>query len=368
MPHSSAASLVLRLLPPMGLALAGGALARAAGLPLPWMLGALLATAIWAMALPVGSRWVPPFPSGLRSICVGVIGVMVGGTFTPGLMGQAGDWWLTLLAMAAVSLAMQILGYAWLRGGMGYDRPTAWFSASPGGFVESIALGEAHGGDLRIVSTLQFLRIVIIVLGLPLAYSLWAGGPVGSAAGVRPGDGTPLDGREALLLAACLVIGQIAWKLLRIPAGAVVGPMLVSAAAHASGLIHGQVPQEVVAGAQWIMGASLGLRFAGLPRRDLVQAAGAAVGQMALCAVALAVAVAALLPFTEVPAEVLILSFAPGGVVEMGLIALSIGANPVFVTVHHVFRIIVAVIALPQIYVRGLAPRAGAGGTPGPGA
>lgn len=340
----------------MLLALAGGAAARAAGLPLPWMLGSLIAAAGWAMALPAGSRWVPPFPGGVRSLCVGVIGVMVGGTFTPGLMGQAGGWWLTLLAMAGVSLAMQLAGYGWLRRGMGYDRPTAWFSASPGGFVESIAMGEAHGGDLRIVSTLQFLRIVIIVLGLPLAYSLWAGGPVGSAAGTRPGDGTPLDAQEAALLLACLVLGQIAWKLLRIPAGAVVGPMLVSAAAHGTGLIHGQVPPELVAVAQWIMGASLGLRFAGLPRRRLVQAVAAALVQMALCAVVLALAMVLVQPLTEVPAEVLILAFSPGGVVEMGLIALSIGANPVFVTVHHVFRIMVSVVVLPQIYTRRIAP------------
>lgn len=350
------ARLTLLLLPAMTLALAGGALAKTLGLPLPWMLGALLSTALLAMTLPAGSRWVPPFPVALRSVCVGVVGVMVGGTFTPGLITQAGSWWITLLAMAAATFAMQGAGYVWLHRGMGYDRPTAWFAASPGGFVESISLGEAHGGDLRIVSTLQFLRIVLIVQGLPLAYSLWAGGPVGSAAGVRVGDGTPLDAREALLLLGCLVLGQIAWKLLRIPAGAVVGPMLISAAAHGTGVIHGQVPPELVAGAQWIIGAALGLRFAGLPRRHLARAFGAALVQMAIYTLLMVAVTAAILPWTDTPPQVLLLSFAPGGVVEMGLIALSIGSNPVFVTLHHVFRIILAVIALPQIYTRGLKP------------
>lgn len=352
-----ALALALRLTPPMILALAAGAAARAIHSPLPWLLGSLVATAVWAMALPVGSRWVPPFPSALRSLCVGVIGVMVGGTFSPALMAAAGGWWRTLIAMAAVSIAMQLLGYAWLRRGMGYDRPTSWFAASPGGFIESIALGEAHGGDLRIVSTLQFLRIVIVVLGLPLAYSLWAGAPVGSAAGMTLGDGAPLDLREALLLGATLVIGQIGWKVLRIPAGAIVGPMLVSAAAHGAGLVHGQVPAELVAGAQWIMGASLGLRFAGLSRRHLVQAAGAALVQMALCVAAVIAVILLVRPYSAAGPEVLLLAFVPGGVVEMGLIALSIGANPVFVTVHHVFRIILAVMLLPQIYIRRIATR-----------
>ena len=44
--------------------------------------------------------------------------------------------------------------------------------------------------------------------------------------------------------------------------------------------------------------------------------------------------------------EVLFVSLAPGGVIEMGLIALSLNANPVFVAAHHVFRISVSVFAL----------------------
>ena len=40
------------------------------------------------------------------------------------------------------------------------------------------------------------------------------------------------------------------------------------------------------------------------------------------------------------------MSFAPGGVTEMSLIALSLSANPAVVTLHHLYRIILTVLGL----------------------
>ena len=47
---------------------------------------------------------------------------------------------------------------------------------------------------------------------------------------------------------------------------------------------------------------------------------------------------------TNINFSALFLSFAPGGVSEMGLIALSLGISPMMVAAHHVFRIFVTVL------------------------
>jgi uncharacterized protein len=47
--------------------------------------------------------------------------------------------------------------------------------------------------------------------------------------------------------------------------------------------------------------------------------------------------------------QVLLMCYAPGGVVEMGLIALSLGVSPVMVTLHHIFRIGFTVVAVPMV-------------------
>ena len=56
------------------------------------------------------------------------------------------------------------------------------------------------------------------------------------------------------------------------------------------------------------------------------------------------------------PFDVLLICFSPGGVTEMSMIALSLAANPAYVTLHHIYRIFLTVILmgfgaklLPQI-------------------
>ena len=63
----------------LGLGALGGALFTALDLPLPWLLGALACTTAASLA---GVRFV--MPDGLRRAMIGVLGVMLGSTFTPG--------------------------------------------------------------------------------------------------------------------------------------------------------------------------------------------------------------------------------------------------------------------------------------------
>ena len=55
---------------------------------------------------------------------------------------------------------------------------------------------------------------------------------------------------------------------------------------------------------------------------------------------------AALTRWTGTDFDVLLVSFAPGGVTEMALVALSLSANPAVVTAHHIWRIILTVLEI----------------------
>ena len=50
--------------------------------------------------------------------------------------------------------------------------------------------------------------------------------------------------------------------------------------------------------------------------------------------------------FQPLPFDVLLISFAPGGLIEMSLIALSLNANPALVSLHHMYRILLTVFGL----------------------
>ena len=75
-------------------------------------------------------------------------------------------------------------------------------------------------------------------------------------------------------------------------------------------------------------------------------------------AVAFALALHAMI---GLPAEALVLAFAPGGLTEMTLIALSLDIDPAFVSTHHVVRIFLVVVLAPLAF-KVLAPRLGVGG------
>ena len=157
-------------------------------------------------------------------------------------------------------------------------------------------------------------------------------------------DGAVADWRDWLVLSVCAVAGLYLGKLLRLPAGVIVGPLILSAAAHLVGLTDAAPPFWVIIVAQVVVGTGLGARFAGFKRRQIGKAVGLAVFSVAAMLLLDAAIVAALRTVLDIPFEVLFIGFAPGGVTETALIALSLDANPVFVTTLHVFRIVITVI------------------------
>jgi uncharacterized membrane protein AbrB (regulator of aidB expression) len=56
----------------------------------------------------------------------------------------------------------------------------------------------------------------------------------------------------------------------------------------------------------------------------------------------------------------LVLSLSPGGLVEMTLIALALGIDVAFITIHHMVRILISVFLAPAVFAiakkRGLLP------------
>lgn len=321
-----------------------GVAADALGLPLPFMLGPLLTSGIAATTL---AHRLPAFPwlSGLRLVFIAVIGLLIGTRVTPQLFAQTDGLALTVLALVGFVLLSTMWNYAIFRRLGRYDRATAFYSSAPGGLYESIALGEAAGADSARLILQQFLRVIMVVSLLPIGLSLWHGTPVGSAGGMTlAGHHVPLSRLPLIVLAVGL--GVVLGRNGRLPAGQLTGPMAIGAALSLTGVVQMDIPQWLVNLAQVVVGAALGMRFTGTTLASLRCASGLALlsvgGMLALAAVMAALVT----PFTGEGFEVMLISFAPGGVTEMALVALSLPANPALVTLYHVIRILITVLGL----------------------
>lgn len=333
------------------LAYLGAKVFQAVSLPLPWMLGPLFVFAILAFfrVQPLGLK--PGLPATSRLIFIPVVGVMIGASVTTEIFAEVARWWPSLLLVLPYMTVAQLLNAQILRRAGGYDPATAFFAASPGGIVEAVLIGEANGGNGPLMAIQHFARVTLAVSAIPLLLSLELGAPVGSAAGVTgASQAGSLSLMDALLLLLAGAIGAFVALRLHIPAGTMVGPILLSGALHAAGITDAQIPEALVQLAQMVIGVSLGSRFAGPSRQQLLLGLGLSVLTLS-CTLVLAFLSAVLISsLGYADTRVAFIAFAPGGLVEMGLIAISLDADPIFVATHHVLRIALAVTVAPLLF------------------
>lgn len=329
----------------LGIGTVGGAIFAALHLPLAWMMGAMVATTIAALS-GVRPMHVPP---SLRSAMIAILGVLLGSQFTPELLGMLDRWVVTIAAVLFYILTAAAVTLLYFRMVSKDALPTQYFSSIPGGFTEMILMGGAMGGDERKIALMHSSRVLLIIMTIPLWFQ-WFGGYdplVQERSRVYFLDVPPVD---LLVLAASAVVGHFAGMRLRIPAGNLVGPMVVSAVLHVAGVTGSTPPFEAVAVAQVVVGASIGGRFLGVTVREIsrlmVMASGATVAMLGVTLLF----TFGLHALTGLSAESILLAFAPGGLAEMSLVALALDIDAAFVSTHHIVRIILVVALAPLAY------------------
>jgi uncharacterized protein len=321
----------------------GGVLFAVLGLPLPWMLGALTATILFAMAgVPL------KLPEAVRPPVIAVIGVLLGAGFKPELLQQAASWLWSLSALALYIVIAGALTVPFYRRVAGFDRVTAYFAGMPGGLLEMMTIGRSMGADDRQVILAHAARIVVAVAAVAFWFRLVLGYEVSG----NPG-GTPLVQMAPLdvaLLVACGVVGALAAVHLRLPAPTLLGPMVLSGAAHLADWTASAPPGGLVVVAQVVIGTVMGCRFVGVAPRDVARALLLSAGATGMV-LAVAVAFAGILHLAMgLRADQVLLAYAPGGLSEMSLVALATGADVAFVALHHVVRIVLVIVAAPLVF------------------
>ena len=147
------------------IALVGALLAKALSLPLPWILGALIATALFKMGgLPSAC------PGLLRNAGQWVIGTSLGLYFTPHMLRVIGHNFPYIVAGMLFALLLGILGSIILHRLAGADFKTAWFSSAIGGASEMANLAERHKARVDLVASAHSLRMLMVVVSIPFAF------------------------------------------------------------------------------------------------------------------------------------------------------------------------------------------------------
>ncbi len=335
-PHSTA--LRQRALT-VAVAVIGTGLFWLTGLPLPFLFGPMLACLIAALA---GAQL-----RGLGQISIAartILGVAVGASITPDLI-----WRLPQLAVSVALIPIYVviiaaIGVPFFRKVYGFDWPTSWYAAMPGGLQDMVIFGTEAGGDPRALSLIHATRVLIIVSVAPIILTVGFGVSLDQPIGA-PASSIPV--RELLLMVAAALVGWKGGERLGLFGASIIGPMIVTAILSLAGLIHARPPAESILAAQFMIGVAIGVGYVGVTflelRRDVISGVLFVLMLAALAAGFTEVAyLAGLAPHVES-----FLAFAPGGQAEMTVLAIVAGADLGFVIVHHLTRLVIVITGAP---------------------
>ena len=313
-------------------------------LPMPWMLGPLFMTTLASLS---GIRILVPI--WIKSLMIMVIGALFGTTVSPELIDQLILWTPSMIGVLLYLLIVMPPIVFYLIKVAKYDFITAYFSASPGGIIAMMVMGGAMGGDERKIFLLQSTRMILTVITIPMAFRLFTEYEPSVMIGIG-GSFQNINIINGTVMIAVALVGYAISKLLKIPAPHLIGPMISISLLSFSGVFHSEVPDDLVAIAQLIIGSSIGTLFNDIKVKEvsIVLMQGLVIASTMIIIACLSAWIIHIL--TKQPIRPLILAFAPGGIAEMSIVGFGLGIESAFVFAHQMVRYIFLVSIMPASY------------------
>lgn len=311
--------------------MAGGAVATWLGVPLGWLIGAMLGVAALAWVTDVAA-WEP-----VRAVSLLLLGLGLGQTFDGPVIAAVAAALPAMLAAGVLTILVGVLLSRPFARMAKLDRRTGYFCTVPGGITVMAVLAQREGVPIAPVALAQSIRMVLVVLVYPPLLALAAPPLLDSVFQVpRP----PFAAGGFVLLLAAGGVVALAMRRLGLANPWMLGALIVTVGLAASIGLPSGVPSPLIDAAQVGLGMVLGQRLTRrflLSAPRLVTASVASAGLLILLLGAVAVPLA--LAF-GLPVAVAVLGLAPGGMPEMAITAKALDLAVPLVLGFHLTRVI----------------------------
>ncbi len=325
-----------------------------AGIPAGRLMGAMLAAIVLAV---LGAEVRVPAPAYLAA--QGVIGCLIARGVPGTIVSTIALHWPAFVGgILAVTVLANALGWMLTRWRV-FPGDTAVWGSAPGAASAMMLMAEAHGADVRLVAFMQYVRIVCVTVVASIVAHWWATG--------APASGIPHAVNHSLLVApeswaavgATLLLafgGAALGRRLKIPAGALLVPMLGGILLHDVAGMPIELPPLLLAVAYAFVGWAIGMRFNRsvlvTTMRSLPKVLASTLALIALCGVL----AAAMVRWAHVDPLTAYLATSPGGADSIAIIAASSEVDVPFVLTMQVLRMLFVIATGPAI-ARALARR-----------
>jgi len=315
-----------------------------AGVPSSYLFAAMLGGLAYAIAAP-GRLSLPPI--GFR-LGQAITGVVLGTFLRSSTLTGLGARWLPVALVSIATLAVTIAAGLLLARITRLDRPTASLGMVAGGASGIVGMADELGGDDRLVAFMQYLRVLVITLLTPLLVPLAFGVHGHGSAGT---GGSFLGNADGWALTVGLAaVGVLVGPRLRLPAAALLGPLIIAAVLSLTGVTGGvRVPALARETGFALIGLRIGLGF----DRQTLRKMARLVVPVAASIAALLVACLLLAWLLELTAHVSLLdaylATTPGGLYAVLPIAYGSGSNTTFVLAVQGLRLLAMLLAAPVV-------------------
>ncbi len=314
-----------------------------AGFPSPLLFGGLLGGLVFALASPRSVA----VPGWSFTIGQGIIGVTIGAIVDFDALADLGSDWPVVIVISIVTLVLSVVAAQLLRLHRGVSAVTASFALVAGGASGMTAISRDLGADDRVVTVIQYLRVLIVLLAMPAAVSL----VFHADEGATSGSAAPHTTVAALVYAALAVgLGIVAGRVLHLLSPALLGALAVAVVLSTVPVFRDvQVPVWVQGIGYLLIGVQVGLRFTVSSLRAIGRMLPTAllviVFIIASCA-AFGVLLADLTGVSQLDAY---LATTPGGLYAVLATSADTGGNVTFVTAVQLIRLLLVLVAAPLL-------------------
>jgi membrane AbrB-like protein len=309
--------------------------------PLAWFLGPMIVTCVASF-----NGIQTKIPELVRSVTLIMLGLYIGNYIDRSLFSQIHQWAWTSLVMLFYIIASVLLVSKYLQKFSGYDKKTSIFSAAPGALGPLLILAEDEKSDLSQVATSHLIRLMIIVTAFPLLVNGFYDFEIAANTETVIKD---QNINHLLILVIVSVILILFFDKFKIPAVLISGPLIVSGFFQVTEIASYKIGPDIINFCLLILGASVGCRFAGKTFNEISKSAfHSFVATFFLITLGLIAAFVASL-FIEKNFFTLLLSYCPGGIYEVAVIAIFFDLDPEFVAYHHIIRLLMILFMVPVL-------------------
>ena len=308
-------------------------------IPLAWFLGPMIVTSIAALS---GLKII--MPKIILSFILIILGLHIGNYIDQNLFNQITNWiWTSLIMLIYIIICILVVA-KYLQKFASYGEKASIFSAALGALGPLMILAENDKTDLSQVATSHLIRLIIIITVIPF---IIVNNTNAERLLIDDFDYMAQNHINLILLIIASLLFIFVFDKIKIPAALLSGTLFASGLLQITDIASYKLPDETINFCLLILGASVGCRFAEKTVKEIANNSLHSIVATTILVVLGLIAAYLATFFVDTNILTLILSFSPGGIYEVAVIAIAFNLDPDFVAFHHVIRLLFILFTVP---------------------